>query len=587
MFRKRLFVTEHLKDEQILRLLDRELPAADANHGQRHLDACWTCRARAARLQDCVEEFISWRNYRISREPLPSWNRFHVKLAAQVGAPHSNPSSTFPFFRPAFALAAALFLLGAVLVLRPVPVASANDLLQRAHSGELAVARTGERPVVHQRIRVQRGSAAATLEYWRGPHDQVLRETWSANSGVLPEDFKRFFKQHHLDARTPLSSVNHSRWRESLTVKEDVVTAERSRRRIRIQTTNPRAGTGDIHIATLTLRESDWHPLEQAYLIRTEEGGQEEYKLAELAFEVLPADQVFPGLFPDSPVPAPRLIELPTRVIPPPEPVLPSDDEFDTAEALVRQALHAVGADRREVPDVLRNGITITVRAVAETPQRAQELKDALSGIPYSVAEISHSTIETIATIEPAEAAHPTFTTTPPFSQALRKYAGGLDSANNLLNEIRDALRPLRVESLALQRLTQRYPGADRERLAPQAKQMVIQLFASHSAALRAGLDRLEPLLAPLLASLGAGEQDPSSTAYAPDQRQDRVRRLAGDLAALEETLGKMFDTNVLDQAVVYDGAALLRAAVTLHAEVKAIVRELQPASPAGQQISH
>lgn len=584
MLRKPLAYPRHLTDEQLLRLADRELSQAEANRAQRHLDDCWTCRARAAQWQECVEGFIAWRERKASlADPPAAWAGFQGRLAAQARTLPAKAAPPFSRSLPfAYALAAALLVACvATVVLRPARLAPANELLERAQSREQAAVRSILRPVVHQRIRIQRGPATATAEYWREPDGRILRETWSDGSGPLPGQFRSLYERHRLDARNPLSPANHSRWRESLSTKDEQVTADDRRRLIRIRTTNRSAKAGEIHTATLSLRQTDLHPMEQAYRVRTE-SGDEEYKLAELAFEVLPAEQVMPTLFPA--LPAPAIRDTSTMSAAPAEPAAPSDGQLETAEALVRQALHDVEADRREVPDVVRNGTTIVVRALADTPERAQELTAALAGIPYTTPEVATAApaSQGVETLPAVEAAH-VFTSTPPFAQALREYAGGLDPANNLLNEIRDALRPMRVEALALRRLARRYPDADRIRLAPQARQMVDQLFAGHTAAIRNGLTRLDPLLLPLLAKLAAHAGDGHPKSPALPERQDLVERLATSLTTLEETLGRMFDTNVLDRPPAYDGPALLREAIALHSTAAAIVRELAGAQPAKQ----
>jgi hypothetical protein len=49
----------HLSDQDILLLLDGEIPRRRARKARAHLNACWVCRARMGRLEGTIEDFVS------------------------------------------------------------------------------------------------------------------------------------------------------------------------------------------------------------------------------------------------------------------------------------------------------------------------------------------------------------------------------------------------------------------------------------------------------------------------------------------------------------------------------------------------
>jgi hypothetical protein len=83
--------TFHISDEDLLRAADGELSGSRSLQVRTHLEACWTCRARMAEIEESIGEFV--RLIRDSGPELPpidgTRSRLAVRLAELVPA-HSN-----------------------------------------------------------------------------------------------------------------------------------------------------------------------------------------------------------------------------------------------------------------------------------------------------------------------------------------------------------------------------------------------------------------------------------------------------------------------------------------------------------------
>ena len=61
--------TSHLSDEELVLLVDGELPRRNSAKAQAHLSACWDCRSRMARIESTIHEFMQAHRGSISELP--------------------------------------------------------------------------------------------------------------------------------------------------------------------------------------------------------------------------------------------------------------------------------------------------------------------------------------------------------------------------------------------------------------------------------------------------------------------------------------------------------------------------------------
>lgn len=79
----RLGRPSHLSDEDVLRFLDGELAAAPRAAAQKHLEACWECRARSTEMQNAITDFVHLRRDSCT-EQLPPIEGPRALLRAQM-----------------------------------------------------------------------------------------------------------------------------------------------------------------------------------------------------------------------------------------------------------------------------------------------------------------------------------------------------------------------------------------------------------------------------------------------------------------------------------------------------------------------
>jgi hypothetical protein len=93
----------HLLDTELMMALDGELAAAAQRAVDQHLLACWQCRARRARLERSVEDFVEWH----AQLPVPSGDGPRALLRARLAQLVSMPPAPQPPRRLGWAALAA------------------------------------------------------------------------------------------------------------------------------------------------------------------------------------------------------------------------------------------------------------------------------------------------------------------------------------------------------------------------------------------------------------------------------------------------------------------------------------------------
>ncbi len=240
----------HPEEAALLRLVDGELPAAEAQEVERHLEGCPECRAEVEGLRATLAECIGYREEVLDRllppppEPwadlTPEFNRIDRELDREM-APHPRWR-----FRPAlrWALAAAAMLTFVIVwEFRETPSVQAASLL---HKAEVAASK---RPVAKRRVRIR----TKTIEF-----------TLAANPA--PPALEALFREARWNLVDPLSAQAFAGWRDSLKEKTDVVTPTADAYQIRTSTPE-----GALASASMTLRAADLEPVEARLEFRDQE----------------------------------------------------------------------------------------------------------------------------------------------------------------------------------------------------------------------------------------------------------------------------------------------------------------------------
>lgn len=498
MNRESLDHPRHLTDEQLVRLHDGEAASDEAEQLQVHLAACWQCRRRLDRIAAIVVDFVDYCDtVTLAIGPLDASRAELLRRLRQQQAEAPQVTWLTRLRRKLRAHAGWLSYPRAITALVPAVVvlmwffgewtstAEAGELLRRAAAGQQQSFRGVARPVVHQRLRLSAGVRSAEWEVWRAPGQRFYRESWTREAEFLPA-LRRAFSAHRLDTGQWLSTDNFALWRESLKSREETVSRDQARGELRIWARDS-AGDSGSHIreATLTLRQSDYHPVAQTLL--TAEG---EYRIEELAYRVMPHDEVPPGVFPESapssltvaPREAARPEIAPVEILPQ-APAQPGDAQLEESEARLRAVLHELGYDRRLDPRIRREGAAVVLRVIVEDDRQKVLLMERLRDIPWVNPQIwdADSPVDASAleALERGEAPFaPSVRSVPLLDERLVEYFGTRVLADSYISRVHAALRPILREALALRRLAERYP--DPGALNDLARGVVSDIARSH-----------------------------------------------------------------------------------------------------------
>ena len=147
----------HPTEEQLLLLLDGELPSREASDIQAHLQLCWECRGKSLKLQNGIYAFVNYMQECFLPkvgEPPQGWRGFGPLPDGAM----SEPVGRRPCFggwlnrhrtRLAPAAVAAGFAVGLVIwSLGTPPAVSANEFLQLAQSSRRALASRAKHDVL-------------------------------------------------------------------------------------------------------------------------------------------------------------------------------------------------------------------------------------------------------------------------------------------------------------------------------------------------------------------------------------------------------------------------------------------------------
>jgi hypothetical protein len=87
----------HPSQDGLLLYVDGELPAGEAAAMRSHLEACWSCRTSAEKIQGTISAFIDYRNYILKpliESPPNGFGGFDRKLQ-HLAAEESSRQSSF------------------------------------------------------------------------------------------------------------------------------------------------------------------------------------------------------------------------------------------------------------------------------------------------------------------------------------------------------------------------------------------------------------------------------------------------------------------------------------------------------------
>jgi hypothetical protein len=377
---RRLTLLHHLSDETISRLLSGELNAIRAMSANAHIAKCWRCRLRREALDRAAMQVAEYRRSVVETIP-PGVRRREMLLAelrrrseGKMRRPHPA-HAVFHFFHRFRSqmtplVASVAIVVSAVCLLiwvwrAPVPSMSATQLLNQAVMADKMVSHE-KAGVIYQKVSISTPHGKIEHEIYRDLRSIRRRRPEILTSEIEP--VHQVLSSVGIDWQAPLSADSYREWHD----RQAYISDEIKKKDGDLLTLVSKVSSGPIEEESLTVRASDFHPVERT--VESRDHGTIE--IAELNYAVLDWSGVNEALF--EPLASPPRPSGPVMI-----PVLPTNAELNRAELAARLVLNQMHADEGEQISVSRTNRTINVKGVVETEARKQEIVSMLSSVSH------------------------------------------------------------------------------------------------------------------------------------------------------------------------------------------------------------
>ncbi len=531
---------QHPKAEDFLLYVDGELSPKETEAWEAHLDVCWECRVRVAKIEETITDIVEFdqtvSQFQSTRSGA-GWGNFDSLLHAAVAETENRSfigriSDYFKagertrFLRfgvPVVASALIVAIVWQFVLVQPVTAAA---VLQRSIEAQAKRIDETEQAVVHQRIRVRQKDVGVTWEIWNDTQnarvkqsvvpDNVVRPHLAqivtsegkktpdkavllAESAKFDNDFvvslRQVLRTNGMNEHRPLSAASYKAWSDSFSAKTESVVQGKDTFTI---TTTLEPST-QIHIAEarLTLKSSDYHPT--SLYIRTAE---QEFELSEQAYEIVSLKDVAPTVFAD-----PTKVEVASTVGSEPRPLPSAIASMSPAELFagnsntaapkatadlqveVMDVLNRAGADMVEQITVNRDVGVIRVKGIVETDQRKSELLNALQTVSNNPAV--RIEIQTLAEALAAEKNRPKGKTSVQDLQAdstasaaegeLIQHFGSVEAAREFARQMVNRSSRALSHAHALRRAATQFSSEEIRQLSPDGRAKWLALLQRHA----------------------------------------------------------------------------------------------------------
>jgi DNA-directed RNA polymerase specialized sigma24 family protein len=447
---------------------------------------------------------------------------------------------------------------------RSGPRISPQTLLSRAEQSDAVVSKTRSPGVIYQKVKISGSGHDMERAIYRDPEKKrhPKRQHLSADDQWV----KDRLNIAGVNWDEPLSAVNYKDWHDSLPVKQDVVT--RTGNNLLTLTTS--TGTnGPVFRESLTVRESDFHPVERTIELR-DLGAVE---IAELNYDVMPWGAVNQDWFeplsgslsdthPSFSVPMPRLL---------------SDLELDSAELGARLVLNQLHADTGEQIHVMRSTNGIQVKGVVDTDQRKLQLVGRLLQVPHvhpsllSVEEIGSQPQPTSARAGQPIQAYSIEAKPSPLERYLREKEMPVDNLAAISQSLLDNCLKVQQARGHLSELQYRFKGVNQ--LPDDLQNQLTKLSQSYVSAIQSGLDADNRTLLSLGFDTATQPAQPSSSGQIDEDLDQQVRHYQN-----------------LCQELIASGTGQPRSAQAIANDLITVgtqIRTLVPHTPASASTAH
>lgn len=581
----------HVTDKQILALVDGETAGRSRRAWQRHLESCWTCRARLREVESTIAEFVAVRSSLVVPAPPRGWVEFPRRLHA-ASAEIRRVRQPRRYWR--WGAIAACILILSVWLARPPGAVSARELLDRSISTENVEGSRLERAAVHQqvRLRISRGgtSVGNTVLDVSGNLGERGMARIVTESGDLWHELDTVLDTNGLGDYPLLSAAAFGKWRSSVVVESEDVRvnggSESGLYIIRCRS-NGKAN-GRITEGELALRSSDFRVVRLRWLVPVADG-ERIYELAEISRVLAPRN--IPPVSaavasPAAPHHDPSRLRLPgvSQSVSPVS-VAPDLDELEMeAQSSIHRLHLCLGGEVDVVRDA--NG-GLVVRGIATAEERAT-LASILPASPLLHVEV-HSPEEA----QPArKSSHHVLAQMPddrtnrielPLVEYLR--ARDIDPSPDLSGvsgNIMDLAWSAQRHASSVRRLAEKYGSTDVLRMNRTARSRLESMLADHLTELSAATLKIRGTLAKLL-----GQDLPHAPLVAVDPRvvlepgwASACLESANKVDVMNEGLHELFTVSPETRKQAADSVADV---VTRVAEAESSIRKTSMLAAAGR----
>jgi hypothetical protein len=490
-------VDGHPDENDLLLALERELPPEEIEEIEKHLGGCWSCRARFEEMQRGILVFVEYREdrYLPSLESPPNaFRSFPGQLRSVID---DDSSGVATVLRKAFATllaapatvrwSAAVALITAIglfwsQVLFNPTVVSANELLARAIAAQSlsapAKGEVGKRKTIRQRVKLRNGGRTVVRDFEWTAGEPVRHARWE-----MAEDLDRW--------NSPLTAEGFAEWRDSLAAKDDKV--DRDRDALKLTTI---AETGLIKKASLVVRATDFHPVEQHIVFADERA----LDFFELGFEV--ADEVAPAVPEES-----GDTSLASQGRRARSPV-----NLDEVELAVRYSLFTQKLDLGEDLSITRTGNEVTVGGTASSKERTDAIVSLLGKMDSVRVKVTSPEVTNAAQASAGSKAKEASvaSTSPLGGELLAKEFSSSSERTYFVDAWLAASDKALSHAWALKRLAERYTEKEESRLTPESVDKLREMQQTHLQAVGQANADVDSLLKLLPHSADAPEVAPA-----------------------------------------------------------------------------
>lgn len=494
----------HWTDEELIAELEGTQAARRTQKHAEHLKSCWRCQARRQRLQETMLSIVDY-SHALVAPFLPPPPHGEERLLAGIGELEAttNPGwarslllrlpavSEFrmnPFLASALVVFIAVGLLFAIWRRPAALTIPAQVFLEKTSSAELAQVK-GNPGVACQRVRIQtKGHTLDRTVYVDLQRRRHLRGTPVEKDFV---ELKGTLARGGVDWDEPLSAHSFLTWYNQQSHSSD--NTSKTGRDLITLTVAP--STGDVANESLTVRQTDFHPVARSIQFRD----SETVEIAELDYSVLGWDAINESIF--EPFTNSQMTSQPALILP----SRPSGEALDEAELQAQLALSRLDADSSESLQFSRYEDYVLINGVVETEAQKNELLASLAPIHHVKALIfsvddlnAQRTAENLPSSQSSKVISEESGQSP-LATLLEQDRRTAADTNQLSQQLLDAVLRIQQESSAIDGLHKRFPTT--HPLSDTARADLAELLTRHLSRLDNALAQQEQAIHSLLAN--------------------------------------------------------------------------------------